>query len=244
MADSAQHASRGPELGCDDGQSGCTVMLRGIACKLTQEHMKQLLDRIGLRGMFSSVYVPCIATRTSNLGYAFVRFRSTEYAQECHRLCNGTPMGRSGPGKVCEVIGARRQGQRALIAKRHRRGDDHGPLFCDDPVELHVSRIPDADLLEAALRKSPSASSAAPCEALPPMSGGSPRLAAFVAECAVCSTFEIFEDDEVDTSLEDAVEASPSHPCSGCAPASCNCEPPAPCGARCGEKTASVAAVR
>lgn len=79
-----------------------------------------MLDGMGLRGMFSSVYVPCTIVQRSNLGYAFVRFRHVEYARQCHRLCHGRPMGCASPDKVCEVLrvspGDRSQGSRSLAS--------------------------------------------------------------------------------------------------------------------------------
>lgn len=110
-------------------------MLRGIACKLGQEDVKTILDAVGLRGKFSSVYVPCVAVRRSNLGYGFVRFRTAAYARECYDLCHGRPLGPSSPGKVCGVVPARLR--RARLCARVR-----GPVcsshlrFCGSPLWL------------------------------------------------------------------------------------------------------------
>lgn len=117
--------------------SECTVILMGIACRLTREDVKHLLDEAGLRGKFSFIYAPRIVARKSNLGYAFVRFRAMEYAQECHRICHGRPFGPAAPNKLCDVGLAKNQGDAAAILQLSRRrldGEDPGLLFCCDPI--------------------------------------------------------------------------------------------------------------
>lgn len=179
-------------------------MLRGIACKLKQEDLKAMLDGMGLRGMFSSVYVPCTIVQRSNLGYAFVRFRHVEYARQCHRLCHGRPMGCASPDKVCEVVPARRQGRGAFAAKRHgRKGDERGALVCDDPIELCVAHVSETALLERALRHSSGAGLVG--QGLSP-SASRPTRPPFSAECSA-SSCGIFEDGEVQTFPDDTVDA-------------------------------------
>lgn len=125
-------------------------MLRGIACRLTQEGLKDILDGLGLRGKFSSIYMPRIAAHASNLGYAFVRFRHAEFARECYRLCNGRTIGSAGHGKLCEIEVAKCQWDCPAVvgSRRHRRGKG-GPdvLLCDDPVELQVIRSAETNAL-------------------------------------------------------------------------------------------------
>lgn len=99
----------------------CTLMLRGIACRLTQEELKGILDDVGLCGKFSFVYVPRILARRSNLGYAFVRFRSTGFAEECFWSCHGRPLGPAAPDKLCEVTVAK-----VLRNKASTRTQDRG----------------------------------------------------------------------------------------------------------------------
>lgn len=87
----------------DHSEQEVTLMLRGIACKLMDDGVKQILDQVGLRGKFSLVYVPCVVANKSNLGYAFVRFRTWAYAEECFKACDGKPFGLAAQGKLCRV---------------------------------------------------------------------------------------------------------------------------------------------
>lgn len=115
----------------------CTLILRSIACRLTQENVKEILDKAGLRGTFSFIYAPRIEERKSNLGYAFVRFRALRYAVECHRMCQGRPFGPAAPNKMCDVSLARNQGdlsEISLLSRRRYGGEDPGLLVCDDPI--------------------------------------------------------------------------------------------------------------
>mmetsp|Transcript_20678 Transcript_20678/g.58661 ORF Transcript_20678/g.58661 Transcript_20678/m.58661 type:complete len:280 (-) Transcript_20678:299-1138(-) len=115
----------------------CTLMLRGIACRLTQEELKGILDDVGLCGKFSFVYVPRILARRSNLGYAFVRFRSTGFAEECFWSCHGRPLGPAAPDKLCEVTVAKvQEGADAILDKRRRKQNGQVPevLLVHDKV--------------------------------------------------------------------------------------------------------------
>mmetsp|Transcript_58544 Transcript_58544/g.164181 ORF Transcript_58544/g.164181 Transcript_58544/m.164181 type:complete len:240 (+) Transcript_58544:41-760(+) len=212
----------------DDASQEFTVMLRGIACKLGQEDVKTILDAVGLRGKFSSVYVPCVAVRRSNLGYGFVRFRTAAYARECYDLCHGRPLGPSSPGKVCGVVPARRQDKEAIDAKRRRRSDGSvGALVCDDPIELFVRRISEFAAIGSPNRLPPtpsstgqpsSASSSASSSSWPSSCEGDSEFhtwreragAPFHAKSFVSSASEIFEGDEVETLFE----SSAPQPCS------------------------------
>jgi len=112
----------------------CTVVLRNIACSLTPEKVKQILDTSGLRGTFSFVCVPCIPTGRSNLGYAFVCFRASEHVEECRRLFQGKVFGCTSSKKVCEVVlanGEKDVKALAQMSRRQRRGRQLGLLMCD-----------------------------------------------------------------------------------------------------------------
>lgn len=219
MAHAVGSADSGLEEAERDVGEEFTVMLRGIACRLAHEDVKTLLDAAGLRGKFSSIYVPCVAAQRSNLGYGFVRFRSEAYARECHDLIHGRPLGPSGPGKVCEVVVARRQEKWPAMAKRHRRPSADGQaLICDDPIELSVVRTCDfaaacrslaPSSADSTGRPPSSASSASSRSSWPssPEDGAQSPAAAlripFQASSCISSTSDIFEDHEVETLFEE-----------------------------------------
>lgn len=112
----------------------CTLMFRNLSHKLAQEDVKRILDGVGLAGKFSFVYVPQIVVRRSNVGYAFVRFKKTEYAQECLRLCHGKPFG-SAQSKPCRICFAKSQdGVDEILCKPRRKHGGRRPeiLLCGD----------------------------------------------------------------------------------------------------------------
>lgn len=115
----------------------CTVVLRNIPCKLTPPMVKDVLDEAGLQGTFAFVCVPCIPSGRSNLGYAFVGFRSADHAASCRLLFEGKVFGRTSSVKLCEVdLANDEKGSRALaqMCRRQRHGRQLGLLVCDEPV--------------------------------------------------------------------------------------------------------------
>jgi len=134
----------------------CTVVLRNIACKLTPAMVKDVLDEAGLQGTFAFVCVPCIPSGRSNLGYAFIGFRSANHAASCRLLFEGKVFGRTSSVKICEVeLANEEKGSRALaqMCRRQRHGRQLGLLVCDEPVawapEPHVALNPASPTSEA-----------------------------------------------------------------------------------------------
>lgn len=87
-----------------------TALLRNIACRFMEEDVCATLDALGFRGHYDSVCVPRSRMMHSNLGYAFVKFSTSEYAKLCCKLCQGKVFGQSQTKKLCEVVPARIQG--------------------------------------------------------------------------------------------------------------------------------------
>mmetsp|Transcript_128591 Transcript_128591/g.359838 ORF Transcript_128591/g.359838 Transcript_128591/m.359838 type:complete len:282 (+) Transcript_128591:67-912(+) len=115
-----------------------TLMLRNLSRKLTQEAVKDVLDERGLRGKFSYIYVPQIFVRRSTTGYAFVRFRTAFYAQECYRVCHGKPFGIMSRTKLCRVCFANIQDDIIGVMGMPRRkydGEEPDILVCNDPID-------------------------------------------------------------------------------------------------------------
>jgi hypothetical protein len=104
---------------------GTTLMLRNIACKYTEGHVKHILDSMGFKGAYDVVHVPHVKSkgdkhrRWSNLGYAFVNFKSADYADWCRRHLTGQVFGwAQGSTKTCEVSYADEQGFENLMLRR------------------------------------------------------------------------------------------------------------------------------
>lgn len=98
-------------------------MLRNIACRLTQEMVAEILNANGLCGLYDFIYMPRSPVKSSNLGYVFVNFTSTESAQLAKEQLDGKPFGaqHSNSQKCCEVSVAHSQGPQNP-ARRRRRG--------------------------------------------------------------------------------------------------------------------------
>lgn len=90
-----------------------SVMLRNIACKLSQEDIAAILDAAGFDDQYDWIYTPrsLKARRSSNLGYAFVHFKTAASALRCQELYHGRCFGHGGSKKLCEVVPAQNQGQ-------------------------------------------------------------------------------------------------------------------------------------
>eukprot|EP00429_Kryptoperidinium_foliaceum_P049566 CAMPEP_0176121464 /NCGR_PEP_ID=MMETSP0120_2-20121206/61140_1 /TAXON_ID=160619 /ORGANISM="Kryptoperidinium foliaceum, Strain CCMP 1326" /LENGTH=124 /DNA_ID=CAMNT_0017456013 /DNA_START=18 /DNA_END=389 /DNA_ORIENTATION=- len=111
------------------------MMLRNIACSFTPARVKEVLEDAGFAGSFSFVYVPSVHTGRSNLGYAFVCFRTPEMAEECRRRFHGKVFGLANTKKICEVQEASVEKDLKAAARscrRQRSGRNHGLLICDE----------------------------------------------------------------------------------------------------------------
>lgn len=87
---------------------GPTVMIRNIACRYCIDEVAVILDEAGLEGTYTFINIPMSmrGPKSSNLGYAFVGFKSQESADICWRLFSGQAFGRSSTNKRCEVAPA------------------------------------------------------------------------------------------------------------------------------------------
>lgn len=89
-----------------------SIMLRNIACRLSQEDIANILDAAGLRNRYDWIYTPRLKTRrSSNLGYAFINFKTGVDAQRCRDTFDGKSFGPGRSEKTCQVVPANNQGQ-------------------------------------------------------------------------------------------------------------------------------------
>lgn len=110
-----------------------TLMIRGIPCRLTQEHILSCLDEVGLAGTYDFFYAPRPVKSDSNLGYAFVNFIDEESAEKCTATLQGAPLQREARSKkLCTICPAHIQGLENLQASFRCASVPHrssAPLF-------------------------------------------------------------------------------------------------------------------
>jgi len=132
-----------------------TVMMQRLLPHVTEMHVHRVLVGAGLGGTFDTVYVPPNRTKDSNLGFAFVNFRTAQGAWECWRVLAGrqlkSVMGRG----LCRVAYSKMQGVDFLRhvaetrAQHQRQPAPVGKLgeaaWAQPAVQLH-SKVPHAEL--------------------------------------------------------------------------------------------------
>jgi len=91
-----------------------TMMIRNIPCRCTIEKVLSDIDALGYAGTYDFFYLPQTRKRSSNLGYAFINFRTSETARHFessmvgHRFCFSKNQPKS--SKICAVSPAAIQG--------------------------------------------------------------------------------------------------------------------------------------
>lgn len=116
----------------ETGGDVTTLMLRGIPCSFSPDHLMKIIDACGLKGMYDFFYLPRAGNNGSNLGYAFVNFLDAQSAQLCVNTFNGLPLDPVRSVKICTISPGDIQGLANLKKHFHRtsvsRGS-HGPVF-------------------------------------------------------------------------------------------------------------------
>jgi len=88
-----------------------TLMLQNIPFKYTQDMLlEELIDCIGSSDVFNFFYLPWDLQNNSNIGYAFINFRTVEAAQRCMRIFTKFAFRRFNSPKRCRVFRAHIQG--------------------------------------------------------------------------------------------------------------------------------------
>lgn len=113
-----------------------TLMVRGIPCSFSQEHMMKIIDHAGLRAKYNFFYLPRAGNNGSNLGYAFLNFVDNECATKCMNQFNGVPLDPSRSMKVCTISPADIQGLSNLRKHFRRTAVSRG---CRGPVFLKTT---------------------------------------------------------------------------------------------------------
>ena len=113
-----------------EGRCGCTLMIRNIPCRLSQEDLMTTIRGFGLDGTYNFLYVVMGHRPQINVGYAFINLTDEDHE---HIFCQAFNVHRF-PGfesqKVCTIERARLQGLEANLAQfQRRRGYARGHPF-------------------------------------------------------------------------------------------------------------------
>lgn len=122
----------GPQMGDET-----TVMLRNIACRYTHDDIVDILDDMGLVGKYDLVYAPQRTSTQSNLGYVFVNFLHSMYAEECRRLCDGRLFGGAATEKHCQVVLAHLQGRSMAVGSRRKGCKVYNAAILPPPHQIN-----------------------------------------------------------------------------------------------------------
>lgn len=117
-----------------DGNRRTTLVFKNLSFRYTQEELKDTLDDQGFHGKFDFVYTPRSTTMKTNLGFAFVNFRTAESAAQCLHHFEGRPL-QGEDGGPCLVMYARVQGGLAALEEVRRGKRNKGraePLLISD----------------------------------------------------------------------------------------------------------------
>mmetsp|Transcript_43619 Transcript_43619/g.76418 ORF Transcript_43619/g.76418 Transcript_43619/m.76418 type:complete len:371 (+) Transcript_43619:53-1165(+) len=111
-----------------------TLMIRNIPCKVKMKALLELLGSKGFAGAFDFLYLPVRGYHSSNLGYAFINFKSAATVAPFMLAFNGVAFSAvSGirTEKVIEIRPARVQGLAGKIAvvRQIMTKDDENSLF-------------------------------------------------------------------------------------------------------------------
>merc|ERR1719491_2947159 len=71
------------------GPSPTTMMLRNIPNRYTQQELIDELGVLGFADSFDFLYAPTDFGTMGNVGYAFINFISSEWAERCQRELEG-----------------------------------------------------------------------------------------------------------------------------------------------------------
>mmetsp|Transcript_59693 Transcript_59693/g.167282 ORF Transcript_59693/g.167282 Transcript_59693/m.167282 type:complete len:361 (+) Transcript_59693:70-1152(+) len=148
-SDSASTADASASTGSDGGgaveEARSTVMLREMPIGVDRDMLVQVLDQLGLYGLYDMVYVPVDFSSGSGLGYAFVNMVSPQDVAMIWKALDGfSDWGVDGSHDVCSVRWA--EPHQGLVAhvERYRNSPVMHPDVPDDwkpALFAHGTRI-------------------------------------------------------------------------------------------------------
>eukprot|EP00746_Dinoflagellata_sp_MGD_P132118 gnl/MRDRNA2_/MRDRNA2_65836_c0_seq1.p1 gnl/MRDRNA2_/MRDRNA2_65836_c0~~gnl/MRDRNA2_/MRDRNA2_65836_c0_seq1.p1 ORF type:complete len:521 (+),score=87.79 gnl/MRDRNA2_/MRDRNA2_65836_c0_seq1:182-1744(+) len=138
-----------------------TMMIRNIPCRCTTEKVLADINDMGYRGTYNFFYLPQTRKRTSNLGYAFINFKTAEAAEDFQRRMSGHKFSmnarNSKSQKICCVAPAALQGyentKKHFLATNANKSM-RAPCFfaeSDDDVQNMMQKSPSEEELSPAV---------------------------------------------------------------------------------------------
>jgi len=133
-----------------------TVMMRNLPCGLSRKSLLRIMNRLGFQGLYDFFYLPMDQHHRSNVGYAFVNFRTPEacarFAAEYHGFNSREKLPGYNSKKICEVSAARFQGcdenirrlQASSVMAELMATPDWLPMLFDEAGEAVEFPLPDA----------------------------------------------------------------------------------------------------
>lgn len=106
-----------PGLSSPGGPCECTLMIRNLPCRLTQEDLMVTIRGLGLDGTYNFLYVVTSHRKDINVGYAFVNLIDQAHEHDFVQVFNGLVFPGFESHKVCAVNRARLQGLEANLAQ-------------------------------------------------------------------------------------------------------------------------------
>mmetsp|Transcript_31707 Transcript_31707/g.69134 ORF Transcript_31707/g.69134 Transcript_31707/m.69134 type:complete len:320 (-) Transcript_31707:36-995(-) len=104
-----------------DGAQPTTLMIRNIPNRYCQQDLIDELEGLGLAGTFDFLYLPHDKCSKASVGYAFVNFVASSWAEQCNNLLSGHVFAmRRGKSKEAFVSWAHLQGLEANLAHYNR----------------------------------------------------------------------------------------------------------------------------
>jgi len=92
------------------GKATTTMMFCNIPCRASHEEVTQVIDSAGFADMYDFIYLPRLSCfKSSNIGYAFVDFKSPQDASEFARVMEGFQFPWRKSAKKCTVKRADKQ---------------------------------------------------------------------------------------------------------------------------------------
>ncbi|CAE7260404.1 ML4 [Symbiodinium natans] len=115
-----------------------TLMIRNIPNRYTQRELMQELEELGFANKFDFLYSPLDKGTMSNVGYAFVNFKTPQWAAQCMQAFQSYRFKRhrKTSGKVAAVSAAHLQGLEANLAHYEKTAVNTAKMKQRRPVVL------------------------------------------------------------------------------------------------------------
>lgn len=120
------------------GREITTLMIRNIPNRYTQQELIAELEDLGFAGSFNFLYIPLDKGTMSNVGYAFVNFVNTDWANRCILTFQGYRFKRhrKSSGKIAAISTAHLQGLEANLAHYEKSAVNTAKLKHRRPVVM------------------------------------------------------------------------------------------------------------